>query len=88
MLNRLNTALIAFNWKLYPEIPHPFEVIICLTIFAIYVVTYRFILYRLPILFVWKTVPAEAHAPAAETVRAAAVRSPAPAASAVYRSID
>lgn len=54
VLNRLNTALITFNWRLYPEIPHWREVIISLTIFAIYIVTYRFILYRLPILYAWK----------------------------------
>ncbi|WP_020676594.1 hypothetical protein [Geopsychrobacter electrodiphilus] len=54
LLNRLNTALIAFNWKLYQEIPHVFEIIISITIFAIYVTVYRFILYRLPILYSWK----------------------------------
>lgn len=54
VLNRLNTALITFNWRLYQEIPHWREVIISLTIFAIYIVTYRFILYRLPILYSWK----------------------------------
>jgi Ni/Fe-hydrogenase subunit HybB-like protein len=57
-LNRINTALIAFNWKLYQEIPHWKEVVISVTIFAIYIVTYRFILYRLPILFTWKEAPA------------------------------
>ncbi|MFO7812409.1 MAG: polysulfide reductase [Pelovirga sp.] len=55
LLNRLNTALIAFNWNLYPEIPHIFEVIISITIFAIYVATYRFILNRLPILYQFKS---------------------------------
>lgn len=63
-LNRINTALIAFNWKLYQEIPHWKEVMICVTIFAIYIVTYRFILYRLPILYQWKS----AEATAEETV--------------------
>lgn len=89
VLNRLNTALIAFNWKLYPEIPHVFEVIISLTVFAIYVVVYRFILYRLPILFAWKAVPVEAYE--TETVPAQAapmMKSSAPASGAVYRSID
>jgi Ni/Fe-hydrogenase subunit HybB-like protein len=51
LLNRLNTALITFNWQLYQEIPHKFEIIISITIFAIYVTTYRFILNRLPILY-------------------------------------
>jgi Ni/Fe-hydrogenase subunit HybB-like protein len=53
-LNRINTALITFNWRLYQEIPHWREVIITLTIFAIYIVVYRFILYRLPIVYAWK----------------------------------
>jgi Ni/Fe-hydrogenase subunit HybB-like protein len=53
-LNRLNTALITFNWKLYQEIPHWREVVICITVYALYIVTYRFILYRLPILYSWK----------------------------------
>ncbi|MEW6427587.1 MAG: polysulfide reductase [Thermodesulfobacteriota bacterium] len=54
ILNRLNTALIAFNWKLYQEIPHWREVMIVITIYAIYFVVYRGILYRLPILYSWK----------------------------------
>jgi len=53
-LNRLNTALIAFNWKLYQEFPHWREVMIVITIYTLYIVTYRFILYRLPILYTWK----------------------------------
>ncbi|MBE0599254.1 MAG: polysulfide reductase, partial [Desulfuromonadales bacterium] len=51
VLNRINTALIAFNWKLYQEIPHWREVAISITIFAIYIVVYRFLLYRLPIVY-------------------------------------
>lgn len=54
VLNRLNTALITFNWKLYQEIPHWREVMIVITIYTLYIVTYRFILYRLPILYTWK----------------------------------
>jgi len=54
ILNRLNTALIAFNWQLYQEIPHYLEFIVAITIFAIYVATYRFILARLPILYKFK----------------------------------
>jgi Ni/Fe-hydrogenase subunit HybB-like protein len=54
LLNRLNTAMVAFNWKLYQEVPPWTEVIVTITIFAIYVVTYRFILYRWPILYTWK----------------------------------
>ena len=55
-LNRLNTALITFNWKLpYREIPHWREFIIAITLYAIYIVVYRFILYRLPIFYQWRT---------------------------------
>lgn len=57
LLNRLNTALVTFNWDLYQEVPHILETIIAITIFAVYLATYRFILYRLPILYPWK--PAE-----------------------------
>jgi len=91
VLNRINTALIAFNWQLYQEIPHIFEVIITITLLAIYVVVYRFILYRLPILFTWKSVEQEAHAlePASVSVPVqAAVQSSAPVSGAVYRPID
>ena len=59
-LNRLNTAIITFNWNLYQEIPHLFEAIISVTLFAVYIATYRFILYRLPIVYEWVPVPAEA----------------------------
>jgi len=56
VLNRLNTAIITFNWKLPErEIPPWRELMITLTIFAIYVVVYRFLLYRLPILYTWKS---------------------------------
>ena len=53
-LNRLNTALITFNWKLYQEIPHWREVVIVITVYATYIVVYRAILARLPILYTWK----------------------------------
>ena len=55
ILNRLNTALITFNWNLYQEIPHPLETIISVTLFFLFITVYRFILYRLPILYSWKT---------------------------------
>jgi Ni/Fe-hydrogenase subunit HybB-like protein len=58
-LNRLNTALIAFNWQLYQEIPHWREVVIVLTVYATYIVVYRAILARLPILYTWKEQPEE-----------------------------
>ncbi len=60
--NRLNTALVAFNWKLYREVPHWGELTIVFTIFALYVVVYRALLYRLPILYSWKDSP-ESSAP-------------------------
>lgn len=56
ILNRLNTSMFTFNWKLPErEIPHWREVVICITIYAIYIAVYRFILCRLPILYQWKT---------------------------------
>lgn len=55
LLNRLNTSLITFNWELYQEVPHVFEIIISITIFALYIATYRFILNRLPILYQYKS---------------------------------
>lgn len=67
-LNRLNTALITFNWKLpYREIPHWREFVISLTVYCIYIVVYRFILYRLPIFYQWRT--QEELAPAYATER-------------------
>lgn len=53
-LNRLNTALITFNWKLYQEIPHWREVVIVITIYATYILVYRAVLCRLPILYTWQ----------------------------------
>ncbi len=52
--NRLNTALVCYNWNMYQEIPHWKEVWITVTIYAIYFMTYRFILCRLPILYEWQ----------------------------------
>ncbi len=87
VLNRLNTALITFNWKLYQEIPHWKEVMISITIFAIYIMTYRFILYRLPILYRWKGAEAPAVVLATE-MEPVAGRESAPAPSAAYRTAD
>ena len=53
-LNRLNTALITFNWQLYQEIPHWREIVIAITVYATYIVVYRAVLYRLPILYTWQ----------------------------------
>ena len=56
VMNRLNTAIVTFNWKLPErEIPPWREVLITITILAIYTVVYRFILYRLPILYTWNS---------------------------------
>ena len=52
--NRLNTALVCYNWQMYQEIPHWKEVWITITLYAIYFMTYRFIVYRLPIVYGWK----------------------------------
>ncbi len=70
ILNRLNTALVVFNWKLYQEVPHLYEVIISITIFAIYIALYRFILNRLPILYAWQAQPSEVIVTAAVPVPA------------------
>ena len=83
-LNRLNTAIIGFNWNLYQEIPHLFEVIISVTLFAFYIVTYRFILYRLPIVYAWKKVPVEIYGGATEME---GIPGSVPQASAAYRDI-
>lgn len=55
--NRLNTSLICFNYQLYQDIPHWKEIWITVTIYALYFVTYRFIVYRLPIVFEWGEKP-------------------------------
>ena len=87
VLNRLNTALFAFNWNLYQEIPHWKEVAISLTIFAIYITTYRFILYRLPILYRLKGLETlEAATEPAEDPEGSRQGVPAP--SAAYRVAD
>jgi hypothetical protein len=56
VLNRLNTSLITFNWKLAErEIPTWQEFVMAITLFSIYIVVWRFLLCRLPILYTWKT---------------------------------
>jgi Ni/Fe-hydrogenase subunit HybB-like protein len=52
--NRLNTAIICFNYQLYQEIPHWKEVWLTITLYAIYFIVYRAIVYRLPIVFTWR----------------------------------
>ena len=82
----MNTAMFTFNWKLPErEIPHWREVVICITIYAIYIAVYRFILCRLPILYQWKT--ADEAVPALEPSRSSlASDKPAPAAAGTYRN--
>jgi Ni/Fe-hydrogenase subunit HybB-like protein len=76
-LNRLNTALITFNWKLpYREIPHWREFVIAITVYAIYIVVYRFLLYRLPIFYQWRTQEELAPAYVAETEKLSPVYVP------------
>jgi len=76
-LNRLNTALITFNWKLsYREIPHWREFVIAVTVYSIYIVVYRFLLYRLPIFYQWKTQEELAPAYAIETEKRAPAYTP------------
>ena len=53
-LNRMNTALVAFNWHMYQEIPHWRETAIAIMVYATYIVVYRAILARMPILYTWK----------------------------------
>ena len=52
--NRLNTTIVCFNYQMYQEIPHWKEIWVTIAIYAIYFITYRFIVYRLPIVFDWK----------------------------------
>jgi Ni/Fe-hydrogenase subunit HybB-like protein len=52
--NRLNTALVCFNYDMYQEIPHWKELWLTLTLYAAYFILYRFIVYRLPIVFDWE----------------------------------
>lgn len=51
--NRLNTAIYCFNYNLYQEVPHWKELWLTVTLYALYFITYRFIVYRLPIVFDW-----------------------------------
>lgn len=86
VLNRMNTAMFTFNWKLPErEIPHWREVVICITLYAVYITVYRFILCRLPILYGWKT--ADEAVPAAEPAKGyVGATHPAPAAVGTYHS--
>ena len=56
VLNRLNVYMFTFNWQNgHVHIPPFREIMIAVTVYSIYIITYRAILYRWPILFKWKT---------------------------------
>ncbi len=52
--NRLNTAIFCFNYKLYQDVPYWKEIWLTVTLYALYFIIYRFIVYRLPIVFDWQ----------------------------------
>ncbi len=52
--NRLNTAIFCFNYQLYNEVPHWKEIWLTITLYGMYFIVYRFIVYRLPIVFDWQ----------------------------------
>jgi len=52
--NRLNTVMICYNWQHHQEVPHWKEVWVVITLLSIYFITYRFIVYRLPVVFTWQ----------------------------------
>ncbi len=51
--NRLNTSLFAYNYQLYQDVPYWKEIWLTVTLYALYFIVYRFIVYRLPIVFDW-----------------------------------
>ena len=60
--NRLNTAIICFNYQLYQDLPHWKEIWLTIAIYAVYFIVYRFIVYRLPIVFDWQSSSCQEHA--------------------------
>ncbi len=51
IVNRLNVSLIAFNWNLgHREIPHWKEFVIVITIITVSILTFRWIVNRMPVL--------------------------------------
>ncbi|HEX9024519.1 MAG TPA: hypothetical protein VF799_11845, partial [Geobacteraceae bacterium] len=86
VLNRLNTSLITFNWKLAErEVPTWQEFMMAVTLFSVYIVVWRFLLYRLPILYAWKTADDSKTATETEGVYIPG-RRPEPAIAGNYRS--
>lgn len=52
--NRLNTAIVCFNYQLYQDVPYWKEIWLTVTLYGLYFIVYRFIVYRLPIVFDWE----------------------------------
>ena len=52
--NRLNTVMICYNYRLHQEAPHWKELWVVVTLLCFYFIVYRFILYRIPVLFRWR----------------------------------
>jgi len=52
--NRLNTVMICYNYRLYQEVPHWKELWVVVTVLCFYFIAYRFVLYRIPVLFLWR----------------------------------
>lgn len=52
--NRLNTVLVCYNWTSHQEVPSWKELWLVVTILCFYFIVYRFILYRLPVVYTWK----------------------------------
>jgi hypothetical protein len=52
--NRLNTAIFCFNYQLYQDVPYWKEIWLTVTLYVLYFIFYRFIVYRLPIVFDWE----------------------------------
>ncbi len=55
--NRLNTSLVCFNYQLYQDLPHWKEIWLTFALYGLYFVVYRFVVYRLPIVFDWDESP-------------------------------
>ena len=61
-LNRINHTLVAFNWNAAERyFPHWMEVMITITIITIGILTFRWIVKRMPILYDHPDFPIEAH---------------------------
>jgi Ni/Fe-hydrogenase subunit HybB-like protein len=61
-LNRINHTLVAFNWNAAERyFPHWMEVVITISIITIGILTFRWIVNRMPILYEHPGFPAEPH---------------------------